>query len=62
MLELSKTNAMKANTAVELRCNWDGDFELTDQDGKVWFYKREEWPEAYKHMTSLIAPASGDPK
>ena len=59
----SKTeNCLKANTSITLKCDWDGNFKLTDPEGIIWDYKRERWNECSKHMFDLIKPAQGDPK
>jgi len=59
----SKTeNCLKANTTITLRCNWDGDFELVDPEGKCWFYPRNEWNDVQNHLWKMIKPATGDPK
>ena len=53
---------LKANTSIELKCDWNGNFKLIDPDGNVWHYKREKWAECQKHMWDLVKPAQGDPK
>jgi len=45
-----------------LSCNRNGDFLFEDNEGKLWFYPREEWVACNKHFMSLFRPASGDPK
>ena len=55
-------NCLKANTSITLKCDWDGNFELIEPNGTSITYKRKEWGECVKHMTSLVRPASGDPK
>jgi len=45
-----------------LSCDRKGDFLFKDNEGKLWFYPREEWDECNKHSQSLIRPAVGDPK
>lgn len=53
---------LKANTSITLKCDWDGNFELVEPDGTVHKYKREDWHKASNHMSSLVRPATGDPK
>jgi hypothetical protein len=53
---------MSANTTIELKCNWDGDFELIEPDGTLITYKREEWHEVQNHLFSLVRAPAGDPK
>jgi len=53
---------LKANTSIELQCDWNGNFKLVDPEGIIWHYKREKWNECQKHMWDLIKPAQGDPK
>ena len=59
---MSELNIMQANTSIELKCDWDGNFILKEANGKMWHYSREEWVDVQKHMQSLIRPPSGDPK
>lgn len=59
---MSKTNIMKANTTIELKCDWNGDFTLIDVNGTLWFYPRKEWDKVQKHLWKLVKPAAGDPK
>jgi len=53
---------MKANTTIELKCDWNGDFTLIDVNGTLWFYPRKEWDKVQKHLWKLVKPAAGDPK
>lgn len=59
---MSESNIMSANTTIELKCNWDGDFELIEPDGTLITYKREEWHEVQNHLFSLVRAPAGDPK
>jgi len=55
-------SCLKANTSITLKCDWDGNFTVIEPDGTLVSYKREQWGEVQKHMSTLIRPAQGDPK
>lgn len=53
---------MQANTSIELKCDWDGNFTLIQPDGKQLFFKRKDWNKVQETMFNLIRPPTGDPK